>query len=108
MVLHTIFSYVSYQLPTGVYSRLRAVVGADVGDPSAMTAEDKRNVMFVMAIEGDGRELFRSEPFLWDSPPVEIDLDIAGVKTLRLSVVNRSREVYKKLSINWADLRIER
>jgi len=59
-------------------------------------------------LRGDGRELCRSEPFRWDSAPRPLDVDISGVKVLRLEVTNKSTWHCAASSIDWADLRLEK
>jgi len=98
-------AFVRYDLPPGQYTRLRATVSVQMqpSDPSATTKPAAGGVTVV--VEGDGEELQRSANLAADAKPVPIDLDITGVRVLRLGVTNRSAI---PASANWADLRLER
>ena len=97
-------SYARYDLSGGNWKRFKAVIGIEVGD---LDAVHKKETGVTFVVNGDGKELYRSSVFRWNSPPGEADLDIAGVKDLELRVV---RERYRNAarSCNWADARLEK
>ena len=72
-----------------------------------MVEEDGVNRMGVDMGVGDGKELFQSEPFRWDSAPQEIDVNVDGVKVLRLEISGNAPR--KSLnSVDLADIRLEK
>ncbi len=101
-------SLVEYDIAGGGWSRLKSTIGIEMNDPSILKPgrKDKTSVYFVVL--GDGKELYRSPMFEKNVPPEEIDIDVAGVKTLRLEVARKYQLGYLGSSVNWADLRMEK
>jgi predicted esterase len=95
---------VSYDLG-GVWKRLRGVIGIEVRREATPQDKDMTRVTFV--VSGDGKELYRSPGFTPTSRPVPLDVDITGVRTLRLEVATPS-PMDAVASVDWADLRLER
>ncbi len=98
---------VVYDLAGGDWRRLRATVGIELEKkPAELTAAEKRSVMVFFIARGDGKELYRSPGVQWDSHPIDIDVEIAGVTTLELVTLARHSDVVA--SINWGNLRLEK
>lgn len=89
---------VSYELD-GKQSRLQATIGID-------DAMAKRGSV-VFRVLGDGRELFKSEILRGGAKPVDISVDISGVKLLELST-DAADGLDLGDHANWADLRMIR
>jgi len=64
------------RLPEG-YRRFRATIGCD---------QEVRGNSIVFAVEADGKELFRGPVMRYATPPIGLDLPIAGAKELTLIV----------------------
>ena len=62
----------------------------------------------MLAVSGDGKELYKTPEFRWDSKHLDIDINIEGVKELELQVSNAGTWHYKVDSVNWADIRLEK
>ena len=98
---------VEFDLSGGEWKRLRGVIGIEVNpEEESQAAKDSTRVVFL--VKGDGKELYRSDPFLWTSAPRELDVDVAGVKALWLEVIGGSSPRGSVASADWADLRLER
>jgi hypothetical protein len=98
-------SFVEFNIAPGPWRRLRGLVGIEVkANPSAIEKE-RTSITFV--VRGDGKELFRSPPFRFDSSPRELDVDVSGVRRLRLELTGEGR-FNAAVSCNWCDLRVER
>lgn len=97
-----------WDIGAGEWKRLRATIGIEIEKPEKLEAKHKENTRVVFIVKGDGKELFRSKPVRWDSPPLPINVDIAGVKVLRLEVENETLWFWAASSVNWADVRLER
>jgi poly(3-hydroxybutyrate) depolymerase len=97
-----------WDLAGGGWKRLRATIGIEV-DAQALEAypalRSATRVVFI--VRGDGKELFRSPPFGIDTAPLDLNVDIAGVKDLELEVWNNRRD-NAAASVNWANVRLEK
>jgi alpha-galactosidase len=80
-------------------TRFQALVGADDrGNPEIP-------VRFLVL--GDGRVLFESAPMRVGAVPVEVDIDITGIRRLGLLVLDDVGGIYNKRTYaNWVDARI--
>ncbi|MBM4036457.1 MAG: hypothetical protein FJ291_32375, partial [Planctomycetes bacterium] len=76
-------SKVEYQLG-GQYAFFRATVGIDLEDDLEATPARDRGERVQFIVYGDGKRLYSSEWLKWNSKPVAVEVDIKGVKTLRL------------------------
>jgi len=97
-----------WNLEGGPWKRLRGTIGIEIEDPSKLEQKHKDNTRVLFIVKGDGKELFRSKPFRWDSGPAALDVDTSGVKRLRLEVANETTWFCAASSVDWADLRLER
>lgn len=98
----------SYGIADAGWARLRATLGIEIEDPAKLEPKQKDGTRVFFVVRGDGKPLYRSPTFRWDSKPVALDLDIAGVKTLELEVGNEVTWHSAASSVNWADLRLEK
>ena len=101
-------SFAVYDLASGNWRRLRAVVGIEVDEPEKIREWAKENTAIAFVVRGDGKELYRSPLFKWNSPPVELDVDISGVEELEIEVTNEHKLWTAEKSVNWADVRLEK
>ncbi len=99
---------IDYDLTGGNWRRLKAVIGIEVNEPAKLEAKQIAGTRIYFTVIGDGRELYRSPTFGTDSPPVTMDIDIAGVKELQLRVANEATWHSAAASVNWADVRLEK
>jgi hypothetical protein len=100
-------NWAEFDISGGGWKRLRAVIGIEYdSEDTPQLFRDTTNVSFVIA--GDGKEIYRSEPFLYGSPPRELDVDVTGVANLRLEVAIPGPPWDAVASADWADLRLER
>jgi hypothetical protein len=98
----------SFDLSGTQFTRLRATIGIETDDPAKIDARQKERTRVIFLVKADdGKELYRTPAFLWDSQPQEIDVDIRGVKTLRLEVTGEAMSS-AATSVDWADVRIEK
>jgi dienelactone hydrolase len=98
-----------YDLAGAGWKRLRGTVGLEIAEPAKLEPRHKDNTRVVFTVKGDGKVLFRSNPMRWDSPPAALDVDLSGVKVLRLEAANESMwNFWWPTSLNWADVRLER
>ncbi len=100
-------NWADFDISDAGWKRLRGVIGIEY-DPedTPQLFRDTTNVSFIVA--GDGKELYRSEPFRYGSEPRELDVDVAGVEKLRLEVAIAGPPWDAVASADWADLRLER
>ena len=98
----------SWDLGDGGWSRLKGVVGFTFRPDEKLSDTDRQNVKVRFIIEGDEKELFRSEPMLYESNPLPIDISIQGVKHLTLKCVNEASWTMAVDSVNWADVKVVR
>jgi hypothetical protein len=92
----------------GAWKRLRGTVGIEIDKPEKLAAKHKENTRVVFTVKGDGKELWRSKPVRWDGAPQALDVDVTGVKVLRLETANETTWFCAATSANWADVRLER
>ena len=97
-------SVVEYQLD-GKYAWFRATVGIDLEGAVAVAQARARGEYVQFLVHGDGKRLYSSEWLQWDSRPVDVEVDIKGVKTLRLEV-DCSAQRWLVGSADWADARV--
>ncbi|HOS43162.1 MAG TPA: NPCBM/NEW2 domain-containing protein, partial [Armatimonadota bacterium] len=97
--------WVEYDLGDAGWTRLRGVIGLEADKYSATQAA---NTSVVFVVKGDGIALFTSAPFSLNSPPKSLDVDIAGVRALRLEILNATAGYPAIRSIDWAEVRVER
>jgi hypothetical protein len=98
----------TFDLTGGDYKRLRATIGIEVDKPDKLEPKQKDGTKVYFLVRGDGKELYRSPTFKWDSPAVEMNVPIAGVKTLELEVANEATWHNAATSVDWADVRVEK
>ncbi|MFP4055824.1 MAG: NPCBM/NEW2 domain-containing protein [Candidatus Brocadiia bacterium] len=99
-------SALEYELG-GHYARFRATVGIDLEGQEAVAEARARGERVQFLVTGDGRRLTSTEWLRWDSPPVELDVDIEGVRVLRLEVAC-SWQRWLVGSADWAAARVLR
>lgn len=99
---------VTYDLAGGNWQRLRATIGIEVDKPEKLEDKQKQGTRVYFLVRGDGKELYRSPTFLWNSGPVEMDVDVTGVKRLELEVANEVTWHSAASSVNWANVRLEK
>jgi predicted esterase len=98
-----------YDIAGAGWRRLKATLGLQIADPAKLEPRHKEFTQVVYTVRGDGRVLYQSPVMRWDSPPATIDVDVAGVKSLRLEVRNESMwNFYYGTSVDWADVRLEK
>jgi hypothetical protein len=101
-------SFIEYDLTGAGWTRLHAVLGVE-GAPASSTPEKARkNVQVVFIVKGDGKELYRSQPFLYRAAAQTVDVNISGIACLRLEITNLADYDAPVSSIDWADLRLEK
>jgi len=99
----------TYDLTGGGWKRLRAVIGIEIDrKPEDLQQKQKDGTRVYFVVRGDGKELYRSPTFRWDSGPVEMDVDVAGVRMLELEVANETTWHNAASSVNWAGIRLEK
>jgi len=99
---------VTYDLAGGNWQRLRATLGIEVDDPAKLEDKQRQGTRVVFVVRGDGRELYRSPTIRWNSGPVEMNVDVGGVKVLELEVANEATWHNAASSVDWADVRLEK
>ena len=92
----------------GAWKRLRGTVGIEIDKPEKLEAKHKESTRVVFTVKGDGKELWRSRPVRWDGAPQALDVDVAGIKVLRLETANETTWFCAATSADWADVRLER
>jgi hypothetical protein len=97
-----------WSLDGGGWKRLRATVGIEIDHPEKLEPRQKENTRVVFIVKGDGKELVRSKPVRWDSRPADLNVDVTGVRVLRLEVANETTWFCAADSADWADLRLEK
>jgi predicted esterase len=101
-------STVDYDIDGAGWRRLRGTIGIEVDHPERLEPKHKDNTRVVFIVKGDEKELFRSAPFRWDGGPLPLDVDVTGVRTLRLEVMNETAWFCAATSVDWADIRLEK
>ena len=97
-----------HDLSGGNWKRLRGVAGIYIENPGELEEKNKGATRVILAVYGDGKELYKAPTFRWDSKPVDFDVNIEGVRELELQVSNAGTWHYKVDSVNWADIRLEK
>ena len=101
--------FANYDLTGGDWKRLRATIGIEIDKkPEELEQEEKDGTLVYFVVRGDGEELYRSPTFRWDSEPVDMDVDVDGVKILELRVANETTWHNAASSVNWANVRLEK
>lgn len=96
-----------WDLSNGGWKHLVGVLGLQLRkDAAQLTQKRKDNTKVRFLVRGDGRELFKSEVFQWDTPPKEMDVSVEGINRLRLEVINEGQADSAAESANWVDLRL--
>lgn len=99
---------VEFDIAGAGWKRLRAVIGIETQPEAETIPLTRENTRTIFTVRGDGKELYRSEPFIWGSGPKELSVDVTGVKLLRLDVLLGAQPWDAVMSADWADLRLER
>jgi len=97
----------TYDLTGAGWGHLRATIGIEVDVPS-LGQQEMDNTLVQFVVEGDGQELYKSPVFHWNSDPINIDVDIHDVKSLKLRVLRGATWHNAALSVDWANIRLER
>ncbi len=97
-----------YDIAGAGWRHLKGTIGIEVGDPAKLEQRFKDNTRVIFTVRGDGKELYRSPPVEWNSPPIPLDVDVTGVKSLRLEIMNESMWNFYASSVDWADIRLEK
>lgn len=93
----------------GKWRRLKGRIGIELARPAeSLPDNEKQCTQAVFAIFGDGKKLYESDLFQYDSPPAELDVDVTDVKTLELKSSVGAKWLNRISSIDWADFRVER
>jgi len=100
--------FIVYDIAGGGWTRLRGTVGLEMPDGVEILAKEKGGTKVAFQVKGDGRALYDSPVFMWDSPPSELDVDITDVKRLELHVIRKADWHNAAVSINWGDIRLEK
>jgi poly(3-hydroxybutyrate) depolymerase len=102
-------STVTYELAGGNWKHLRAILGIEMDKPAAqLTDAQKRDTVVFFTVRGDGRELYRSPEVGWNTPPIQLDVDVSGVNRLELEVTTPGARHYAASCVNWAQARLEK
>jgi poly(3-hydroxybutyrate) depolymerase len=101
-------SWGEWNIESGGWQRLRATIGIQTPDPATLEDKERESTAVEFIVWGDGKELHRSEPFHAGDGPRLLDIDVRGIKVLRLEVTNRAQWFCAADSVNWADVRLER
>ncbi len=91
----------------GKYAFFRATVGIDLEDDLEATPARDRGERVQFIVSGDGKRLYSSEWLKWNSKPVAVEVDIKGVKTLRLEA-DCSLSRWLVGSSDWAEARVSK
>lgn len=94
---------------SGDWAHLRARVGLQLSsNPAHLTGKCKSDTKVRFFVKTDGKERFKSRRLTWNSAPVDLDVPLTGVRRLRLETLNEGGNHAAAVSMNWADLRLER
>jgi len=100
--------FIVYDIDGGNWDRLRGTIGLELPTRVELLGKEKGGTKVAFQVKGDGKVLYDSRVFLWDTPPAELDIDVAGVKEIELAVIRKADWHNAAVSINWGDLRLER
>jgi len=98
-----------YDLRGDGWRHLRGVVGIEprrIGRGQNPARQEGPGVIFT--VTGDGWCLYRSPALREGADPVEMDVDIAGVRMLELGVISESAWPTAVGSVDWAGVRLEK
>ena len=101
-------STVTYNLEGGDWKRLKATIGLEIERPQELSERSKKGIAVWCEVLGDGKPLYRSPVFRWDSKPVDVDVPVEGVRVLELRVANDDWWAPDVDSVDWADVRLEK
>jgi hypothetical protein len=90
------------------FDRFQATVGLEIKPDTKLSDLQRRETGLVFYVLGDGRELYKSSPIGPDDRPVDIDVDIRGVKELWLKTFNKGAWHVKIDSADWGAARVVR
>jgi predicted esterase len=90
----------------GAWQRLRGTIGLECDATVPQPQRENTHVFYI--VTGDGKELYRSPEFTYGSKPAALDVDVTGVRTLRLELSVAGVGMDAVASADWADLRLER
>jgi alpha-galactosidase len=97
-------SKVEYQVD-GRYIFFRATVGVDLEDVIEVSRARARGEYVQFLVHGDSKRLYSSEWLQSSSRPVEVEVDIRGVKSLQLEV-DCSSARWLVGTCDWAEARV--
>ena len=97
-------SKIEYALD-GKYAFFRATIGIDMEDDLEATPARERGERVQFIVTGDDKRLYSSEWLKWNSKPVAVEVEIKGVKTLRLEA-DCSLSRWLVGSSDWAEARV--
>ena len=100
--------FIVYDIEGGDWGRLRGTIGLETREGAELLGKEKGGTKAAFQVKGDGKVLYDSPVFQWDTPPSELDVDVDGVKKLELLVIRKADWHNAATSINWADLRLEK
>ena len=100
---------IEYTLTDGQWTHLRATLGLEVdASPEAAEKAKQSPVRIEFVVKGDGVVLYHSPTFGYDTPPCNIDVDVTGVETLRLEILNLGPVNAPVEAVDWGNVRLER
>jgi len=97
-----------FDLAGAGWQRFKSTIGIQLRKPDEVNEEQKEGTRVYFVVLGDGKELYRSPIFFWNSAPIAIDVPIEGVKSLVLRSGNEREWGYELSGVHWADARVER
>jgi hypothetical protein len=99
----------TYDLAGGNWRRLRGDLGIEIDDPGRLEPRQKQGTCVYFVVRGDGKELYRSPTLRWNARgPVQMDVNVSGVRMLELEVANEATWHNAASSVNWGDLGLEK
>ena len=99
---------VEYDLSGGAWKHLRATIALELPNAQLVSEDAKVQTQYEFVVKGDGLELYHSDPLSFACSSRQINVDITGVTTLRLEVINKSTGANPVKSVDWEDLRVEK
>ena len=98
----------TFDISAGKWTRLKATIGIewpktgrDPDEPARQASQAR------FAVVGDGKTLYESPVFQWNSAAAELDVGIRGVTMLELRTSVPGKWLNAISSLDWADIRIE-
>lgn len=98
---------VEYDITNANWTQFHTVLGLELAPKRATTKAQRDGVKVLLTVKGDGKVL-ASATFTADAKPQSLNLDITGVKTLRLEMSNQGADDAPVVSIDWADAYLKR